>query len=71
MSVAVKNGTKGPLVVPAAVPRKAGFKSGQELEFRASGGVTINTLRNIDARQVFCVSGRTFPVLHPCQTERT
>jgi bifunctional DNA-binding transcriptional regulator/antitoxin component of YhaV-PrlF toxin-antitoxin module len=26
-------------VVPKAVRRRAGFKSGQELEFRASGGV--------------------------------
>jgi len=37
MTVTVKN--KTPLVVPPAVRRKAGFKSGQEIEFRASGGV--------------------------------
>lgn len=30
---------KEPLVVPPAIRRKAGFKSGQELEFKASGGV--------------------------------
>lgn len=39
MTVAVKNNNKTPLVVPLAVRRKAGFKSGQELEFKASGGV--------------------------------
>ena len=39
MTVTVKNKTKSPLVVPPAVRRKAGFKGGQELEFRASGGV--------------------------------
>jgi bifunctional DNA-binding transcriptional regulator/antitoxin component of YhaV-PrlF toxin-antitoxin module len=39
MTVAVKNNNKTPLVVPPAVRRKAGFKSGEEIEFRASGGV--------------------------------
>lgn len=39
MTVAVRNNNKTPLVVPTAVRRKAGFKSGQELEFKASGGV--------------------------------
>ena len=39
MTVAVKNNNKLPLVVPLAVRRKAGFRSGQELEFKASGGV--------------------------------
>jgi bifunctional DNA-binding transcriptional regulator/antitoxin component of YhaV-PrlF toxin-antitoxin module len=39
MTVAVKNNNKTPLVVPSAVRRKAGFKSGQELEFKVSGGV--------------------------------
>src|SRR5579864_8494669 len=39
MTVAVKNNNKAPLVVPPAVRRQARFKSGQELEFRASGGV--------------------------------
>jgi bifunctional DNA-binding transcriptional regulator/antitoxin component of YhaV-PrlF toxin-antitoxin module len=37
MTVTVKN--KTPLVVPPAVRRKAGFKIGQEIEFKASGGV--------------------------------
>ena len=37
MTVTVKN--KTPLVVPLAMRRKAGFKSGQEIEFKASGGV--------------------------------
>ena len=40
MTVTVKN--KTPLVVPPAVHRQAGFKSGEEIEFRASGGgITI------------------------------
>jgi bifunctional DNA-binding transcriptional regulator/antitoxin component of YhaV-PrlF toxin-antitoxin module len=39
MTVAVKNNNKTPLVVPPAVRRRAGFKSGQELEFKVSGGV--------------------------------
>ena len=39
MTVTVKNKSKSPLVVPPGVRRKAGFKGGQELEFRASGGV--------------------------------
>jgi antitoxin component of MazEF toxin-antitoxin module len=37
MTVTVKN--KTPLVVLPAVRRRAGFKSGQEIEFRVSGGV--------------------------------
>jgi bifunctional DNA-binding transcriptional regulator/antitoxin component of YhaV-PrlF toxin-antitoxin module len=39
MTVAIKNDNSSPLVVPPAVRRKAGFKSGQELEIKASGGV--------------------------------
>lgn len=39
MTVAIKNNNKTPLVVPPAVRRKAGFKSGEEIEFRATGGV--------------------------------
>lgn len=39
MTVAVKNNNKAPLVVPPAIRRKARFKTGQELEFHASGGV--------------------------------
>jgi bifunctional DNA-binding transcriptional regulator/antitoxin component of YhaV-PrlF toxin-antitoxin module len=39
MTVAVKNNNKTPLVVPPAVRRRAGFKSGQELEIKASAGV--------------------------------
>ena len=37
MIVIVKNRT--PLVVPPAIRRKAGLKSGQEIEFKVSGGV--------------------------------
>ena len=39
MIVTVKNNNKTPLVVPATVRRQARFKSGQELELRASGGM--------------------------------
>jgi bifunctional DNA-binding transcriptional regulator/antitoxin component of YhaV-PrlF toxin-antitoxin module len=39
MTIAIKNDNKIPLVVPPAMRRKAGFKSGQELEIKASGGV--------------------------------
>lgn len=35
MTVSVKN--KPPVVVPAAALRRAGFKSGEDLEFKASG----------------------------------
>ena len=37
MTVTVKN--KTPLVVPPSVRRQAGLKSGQEIEFKVSGGV--------------------------------
>src|ERR1039458_5999586 len=37
MTVAVKN--KPPVVVPPAALRRAGFKRGQDLEVKASGGV--------------------------------
>ncbi len=39
MTVAVKNDNKAALVVPRSLRRKAGFKSGQDLEIKASGGV--------------------------------
>ena len=39
MTVAVKNNNKRPLVVPSAIRRQARFKSGQELEIKASSGV--------------------------------
>src|SRR5271168_3394345 len=42
MTIAVKNNNKTPLVVPPAIRRQARFKSGQEIEFRVSGGaITI------------------------------
>lgn len=60
MTISFKNDNKAPLVVPPAVRRRARFKSGQELEFRASGGViaivpklpprTANTLKRSAAR---------------------
>jgi AbrB family looped-hinge helix DNA binding protein len=37
MTVTVKS--KTPLVIPPAVRRQAGLKSGQEIEFKVSGGV--------------------------------
>jgi len=39
MTIAVRNNNKTPLVVPLSIRRKAGFKSGQVLEVKASGGV--------------------------------
>jgi len=36
-------------VVPSAVRRRAGFKSGEEIEFRASGGVITITPKLPDA----------------------
>jgi hypothetical protein len=64
MTVAIKNDNKTPLVVSPAARRKAGFKSGQELEIKASNGVitivpklpnaddacTLEQRRLIDAR---------------------
>ncbi|MGA2741057.1 MAG: AbrB/MazE/SpoVT family DNA-binding domain-containing protein [Bryobacteraceae bacterium] len=41
MTVAVKN--KTPVVIPAAILRLAGFKRGQDLEVKASGGVVTIT----------------------------
>jgi bifunctional DNA-binding transcriptional regulator/antitoxin component of YhaV-PrlF toxin-antitoxin module len=48
MTATVKNNR--PLVIPPAVRRKAGFKNGQEVEFKASGGVItiIPKLPNAD-----------------------
>lgn len=37
MAVVAKKET--PLVVPSSIRRKAGFKGGEDLEFKASGGV--------------------------------
>jgi bifunctional DNA-binding transcriptional regulator/antitoxin component of YhaV-PrlF toxin-antitoxin module len=39
MTIAVRNNNNAPLVVPSAIRRKAGFKSGQVLEVKVSGGV--------------------------------
>jgi bifunctional DNA-binding transcriptional regulator/antitoxin component of YhaV-PrlF toxin-antitoxin module len=49
MTITVKD-NKTPIVVPHAVRRKAGFKRGQEIEFKASGGVIsiVSKLPNAD-----------------------
>jgi bifunctional DNA-binding transcriptional regulator/antitoxin component of YhaV-PrlF toxin-antitoxin module len=49
MTITVKD-NKTPIVVPPAVRRKAGFKRGQEIEFKASGGVIaiVSKLPNAD-----------------------
>lgn len=39
MTVTVKN--TSPLVIPTAARRKAGFKTGQELEVKVSGGLIM------------------------------
>jgi antitoxin component of MazEF toxin-antitoxin module len=72
MTVIAKN--KTPLVVPPAVRRQAGFKSGQEIEFKVSGGMisirpklptaddeyTPEQRRLIDAQLADIKAGRTF-----------
>ncbi len=57
MTVAVKNNNKMPLVVPPAVRRTAGFKSGQELEFKATGGV-ITIVRKLPAADEYSPAER-------------
>jgi antitoxin component of MazEF toxin-antitoxin module len=48
-TVAFKN--KAPVIVPAAALRRAGFKRGQELEVKASGGIiTIVPKLSVDER---------------------
>lgn len=42
MTIALKNDNNTPLIIPSSVRRKAGFRSGQVLEIKASGGaITI------------------------------
>jgi hypothetical protein len=41
MTVTARN--KTPLIVPASIQRRAGFKPGDEVEFHASGGVITIT----------------------------
>jgi len=53
MTVAVKNNNKAPLVVPAAVRRRAGFRSGEEIEFRASGGLITIVPKSRDAEEEY------------------
>lgn len=43
MTVTVKN--KTPLIVPPSIRRRAGLKPGDELEFKASGGVITITAK--------------------------
>jgi bifunctional DNA-binding transcriptional regulator/antitoxin component of YhaV-PrlF toxin-antitoxin module len=66
MTIAVKN--KTPLVVPPAVRRRAGLKSGQEIEFKVC---TLEQRRIIDAQLAQVLDdikhGRTFG---PFQTRR-
>jgi bifunctional DNA-binding transcriptional regulator/antitoxin component of YhaV-PrlF toxin-antitoxin module len=58
MTVAVRNDNKIPLVVPPAVRRTAGFKSGQELEFKATGGVIMIVPRQPPATDEYTVAQR-------------
>lgn len=39
MTITVRNDNKTPLVIPSSIRRKAGFKTGEELEIKAHGGV--------------------------------
>jgi|SRR6185437_10124403 len=47
MTVALKS--NAPMIVPAAVLRRAGFRRGQELEMKVSGGVITIIPRDTDA----------------------
>ncbi len=58
MTVAVKNNNKTPLVVPTSLRRKAGFKSGQELEIKASGGVITILPKSPNAGDEYSASAR-------------
>ena len=49
MTVTVKNRT--PLVVPTAVRRQAGLKTGDKLEFRVSGGVITILPKHTDDKE--------------------
>lgn len=51
MTLGLKN--KQPLVVPPAALRRAGFKSGQELEIKAAGGVISIVPKLPDADQEY------------------
>jgi bifunctional DNA-binding transcriptional regulator/antitoxin component of YhaV-PrlF toxin-antitoxin module len=53
MTVAVKNNNKLPLVVPTSVRRAAGFKSGQQVEFKAAGGVITILPKLPDAKDEY------------------
>ena len=56
MTVTVKNRT--PLVVPPAVRRRAGFKSGDELEFKVSGKVITIRPKKMGADDEYTLAQR-------------
>jgi bifunctional DNA-binding transcriptional regulator/antitoxin component of YhaV-PrlF toxin-antitoxin module len=58
LTVAVKNDNKSPLVVPLSLRRKVGFKSGQELEFSASGGVITLAPKRVTAADEYTPAER-------------
>src|SRR5665213_293666 len=56
MTLPVKN--KAPVIIPAAALRRAGFKSGQELEMKASGGVITILAKLPSATDEYTLSER-------------
>ena len=58
MTVAVKNDNKTPLVVPLALRRKVGFKSGQELEFSAADGVITLAPKRVNTAEDYTPAER-------------
>jgi bifunctional DNA-binding transcriptional regulator/antitoxin component of YhaV-PrlF toxin-antitoxin module len=58
MTVAIKNDNKAPLVIPPAARRKAGFKSGQELEIKASGGIITIVPKLLNADEEYTLAER-------------
>jgi len=56
MTVAVKN--RQPVIVPPAALRRAGFRSGQELEVKASGGVITIVAKLPSARDEYTPKAR-------------
>ena len=59
MTVTVKD-KKTPIVVPPAVRRKAGFKRGQEIEFKVSGGVIAIVPKLPNADDEYTAAERRF-----------
>ena len=49
---------RAPLIVPASVRRRAGFKASDKLEFKASGGVIVITAKVDNADDEYTLAQR-------------